>query len=263
MWGFTSSVDGYTRHVFPRRAEFSRNVSVHSHGGWRVNRTVLVLPAMCVLMSIGVAGTQSSSPVARSAGLVEVTPMAAPVRPSTVGVVLAGGPLTFTGPSVSAVEDVAAEDAAANASLTQGTLLLAAAQGPTSWAALNRAIGRIPNYRPGVATWTVTARFGHWGTTDLSNGRVYISPSVPASRLYSVVAHEYGHALASKNWGRNWRAADVAMNRWFGASTPTGRERAADCMALVQGATWTNYTSCTSTRWRQGARILLAGRRLP
>ena len=129
--------------------------------------------------------------------------------------------------------------------------------------ALNQAIGRIPNYRPGVAIWTVTARFGHWGTTDLGNGRVYISPTVPASKLYSVVAHEYGHALTSRNWGRNWRAADVALNRWFGGGTPTARERAADCMALVQGATWTNYTACTSTRWRQGARTLLAGRRLP
>jgi hypothetical protein len=128
---------------------------------------------------------------------------------------------------------------------------------------LNQAISRIPNYRPGVATWTVTARFGHWGTTDLGNGRVYISPTVPASRLYSVVAHEYGHALASKNWGWNWRAADAAMNRWFGGGALSARERAADCMARVQGATWTHYTICTSTRWRQGARTLLAGRRLP
>jgi hypothetical protein len=210
----------------------------HSHGG-RVNRTVLVRPAVCALMSIVVAGTQSSSTVVRSAGSVELTPMAVPVRSSAVGVVSVVGAPTFTGPFVSAV------------------------QGPTSWAALNRAIGRIPSYRPGVATWTVTARFGHWGTTDLGNGRVYISPTVPASRLYSVVAHEYGHALASKNWGWNWRAADAAMNRWFGGGTPTGRERAADCMALVQGATWTNYTACTSTRWRQGARTLLAGKRLP
>jgi hypothetical protein len=129
--------------------------------------------------------------------------------------------------------------------------------------ALNQAIGRIPNYRPGVATWTVTARFGHWGTTSLGTGRVYISPTVPASKLYSVVAHEYGHALSSNNWGRNWPAAAAAMNRWFGGGTDLALERAADCMAIVQGATWTNYTACTSTRWRQGARTLLAGGRLP
>ena len=230
----------------------------HSHGGWRVNRTALVRLAISALMSIVAAGTQHPSTVARSAGPGELTTMGAPVRSSTVGVVPAVGPLTFTGPSVSAVED-----AAANASLAQGTLFVPAV-GPTSWAALNRSIGRIPNYRPGVATaWIVTARFGHWGTTDLGNGRVYISPTVPASKLYSVVAHEYGHALMSKNWGRNWRAADAAMNRWFGGGTPLARERAADCMARVQGATWTNYTPCTSTRWRQGARTLLAGKRLP
>jgi hypothetical protein len=223
-----------------------------------VNWTVLLLPAMCTLMSIVVAGTQSPSPVARSAGSVELTPMAAPVRSSSVGVVSVVGPLTFTGSSMSAMED-----AAANASLAQGTLFLAAVVGPTSWAALNRAISRIPNYRPGVATWSITTRFGHWGTTDLGNGRVYISPTVPAARLYSVVAHEYGHALVSKNWGWNWRAADAALNRWFGGRTPSARERAADCMARVQGATWTHYTTCTSTRWRQGARTLLAGKRLP
>lgn len=224
-----------------------------------MNRTVPLLLAMCVLMSIVVAGTGSSSPVARSAGSVELTPMAAPVRSSAARAVPAVGPLTFTGPSVFAVED-----AAADASLTLGPLFLTAALGPTPWAALNQAISRIPNYRLGVvAAWTVTARFGHWGTTDLGNGQVYISPTVPPSRLYSVVAHEYGHALMSKNWGRNWRAADAAMNRWFGGGTPLARERAADCMARVQGATWTNYTPCASTRWRQGARTLLAGKRLP
>jgi hypothetical protein len=230
----------------------------HSLSGERVSRTVLVLPAVCALMSIMVAGTQSSSNVARPAGSFELTPMAAPARSSTVEVVPVVGPLTFTGPSVSAVEDVAAE-----ASLTPTSLFLTTVLGPTPSVAVNRAIGQIPNYRPGVATWAVTARFGHWGTTDLGIGRVYISANVPASRLYSVVAHEYGHALSSKNWGWNWRAADAAMNRWFGAGTPTGRERAADCMARLQGATWTNYTSCTSTRWRQGARTLLAGQRLP
>jgi len=155
------------------------------------------------------------------------------------------------------------EDAAADAALIPTPLFSTTVLGPTSWPALNRAISRIPNYRLGVATWTVTARFGHWGTTDLGSGRVYISPRVPASKLYSVVAHEYGHALSSKNWGRNWPAAAAAMNRWFGGGTDTALERAADCMAIVQGATWTHYTTCASTRWRQGARTLLAGKRLP
>lgn len=62
--------------------------------------------------------------------------------------------------------------------------------GPSSWALLNQAIARIPHYRPGVATWVVTARYGHWGATDLSNGSISISPFVPASRVYDVATHE-------------------------------------------------------------------------
>ena len=233
--------------------------SAHIFGRWRVNRTALVRPATFALMSIVVAGTQFSSPVAHSAGSIELTPMAAaPVRSSPLRVVPAVGRLTFTEPSASATEE-----SAANAALAPTPPFLTTVLGPTSWAALNQAISRIPSYRRGVATWTVTARLGHWGTTDVSNGRVYISPTVPASKLYSVVAHEYGHALASKNWGWNWRAADAALNRWFGGGAPMARERAADCMALLQGATWTNYTTCASNRWRQGARTLLAGKRLP
>ena len=136
-------------------------------------------------------------------------------------------------------------------------------RGLTSWAGLNQAIARIPNYRAGVATWVATSRYGHWGATDLGNGNIYVSPSVPASRVYSVASHEYAHALTSHNYGWQWQAADVALNRWFGGGTPASRERAADCMALAQGATWTNSTSCQNEHWRQGARILLAGGRLP
>jgi hypothetical protein len=62
--------------------------------------------------------------------------------------------------------------------------------GPSSWALLNQAIARIPGYRPGVATWVVTARYGHWGATDLSNGSISISPYVPASRVFDVASHE-------------------------------------------------------------------------
>ena len=136
-------------------------------------------------------------------------------------------------------------------------------RGPTSWSALNNAIARIPNYRPGVAKWVVTSRYGHWGATDIANGNIDISPDVPGSRVYSVASHEYDHALTSSNYGWNWQAADAALNRWFGGGTPGARERAADCMAIAQGASWTNYTGCQNERWRQGARILLGGQRLP
>jgi hypothetical protein len=34
-------------------------------------------------------------------------------------------------------------------------------------------------------------------------------------------------------------------------------------MAILQGANWTHYTSCSSARWRAGAAQLVAGHRLP
>ena len=135
--------------------------------------------------------------------------------------------------------------------------------GPTSWTLLNQAIARIPNYRSGVATWVVTNRYGHWGATDLATGDIYISPNIPASKVYSVASHEYAHARTLYNYGWNLPAANVALNRWFGGGDVAARERAADCMAIAQGATWTNYTTCQNDHWRQGARILLAGKRLP
>jgi hypothetical protein len=141
---------------------------------------------------------------------------------------------------------------------------LAAASGPTGWRALNNAIHRIPHYRKGVvASWTVTEKYGHWGMEFPDTGRIYISPKVPSDKLYYVVAHEYGHARAYYSWGRNYKAADAAMNRWFGGGIRRAREVAADCMAIVQGATWTGYSRCKNARWRAGARTLLAGRRLP
>ena len=135
--------------------------------------------------------------------------------------------------------------------------------GPTSWTLLNQAIARIPNYRSGVATWVVTNRYGHWGATDLANGDIYISPNIPAAKVYAVASHEYAHARTFYNYGWNMRAANIALNAWFGGGDVTARERAADCMAIAQGATWTNYTSCQNAHWRQGSRILLAGKRLP
>ena len=135
--------------------------------------------------------------------------------------------------------------------------------GPTSWSLLNQAIARIPNYQTGVATWMVTNRYGHWGATDLANGDIYISPNIPASKVYAVALHEYAHARTLYNYGWNLRVANVALNTWFGGGDVTARERAADCMAIAEGATWTSYTSCQNAHWRQGSRILLAGQRLP
>jgi hypothetical protein len=142
-------------------------------------------------------------------------------------------------------------------------LALASARRPTSWPGLKKAIHRIPKYRKGVATWTVSARYGHWGMEFPDTGRIYISPKVPSNRLYDVAAHEYAHARTYYNYGRNYRAADAAMNRWFGGGVARAREVAADCMAITQGAKWTNYTRCKNAHWRAGGKTLLAGKRLP
>jgi len=133
---------------------------------------------------------------------------------------------------------------------------------PTSWPALNRAIARIPSYHRGAARWVVSGRYGHWGTADWYHDTLYISPAVPTAFLYDVAVHEWSHELSVRDYGGDVAIAVRAMNRFFGGPGFTGAERAADCMARLQGATWTHYTSCTSHRWRVGAARLLHGRAL-
>jgi hypothetical protein len=143
-----------------------------------------------------------------------------------------------------------------------------AAPARTSWPALNQAIARIPGYREGIARWHVTSRYGHYGITDANQpgaANIYISPTVPASKLYSVAAHEYGHAVVVANYGTGYgpyTEYSRDMVNWFGGDRVTGLERAADCIALRLGATWTNYTGCSDAHWQEGARILLRGGRL-
>jgi hypothetical protein len=134
--------------------------------------------------------------------------------------------------------------------------------GPTQWAALNAAIARIPTYRPGVVRWVVSGRYGHWGTADWYHAALYISPTVPASRLYDVAVHEWSHELSVLDYDADVITAVTAMNRYFGGQGLVGAERAADCMARVQGAAWTHYTACRDARWRSGAKLLLRGRTL-
>jgi hypothetical protein len=134
------------------------------------------------------------------------------------------------------------------------------ASGPTDWAALNAAIARIPGYRQGTIQWSVTSRYGHYGTTDLATSHIYIAPYVDTSLLDSVARHEYAHVLSVRAYGGDWRAAKSAMNTAFGGSGMTGAERAADCMAKAMGATWLHHTSCSSTSWQELASRLLSGR---
>jgi hypothetical protein len=133
--------------------------------------------------------------------------------------------------------------------------------GPTSWGVLNAAIARIPTYHPGAATWVIKDT-GYWGTSDWYHDIIYISPTVPDDRVFDVAVHEWSHLLSIDDYGGNVNAAIVAMDAWYGADGMMGAEYAADCMAIEQGADWTNYTSCTSTHWRQGAQLLVAGKQL-
>lgn len=122
-----------------------------------------------------------------------------------------------------------------------------------------QAIDRLPGYRAGDGRFILKPGLSNWGIADLTNGVVYISPKVPAKRMYDVVAHEWSHVLSMKAYDSGVHAALAALNDYFGGSDLTGAERAADCMALELGATWTHYTSCTKPSWRTGARRLLAG----
>ena len=127
--------------------------------------------------------------------------------------------------------------------------------GPTGWAALDSAIARIPTYRAGTARWLV-------GTADWYHATIYVSPSVPSSQLFNVVVHEWSHELSVLDYDGDVAAATRAMNATFGGGGLIGAERAADCMAVLQGATWTHYTACTDAGWRAAAAKLVAGRRL-
>jgi hypothetical protein len=129
--------------------------------------------------------------------------------------------------------------------------------GPTRWPELNRAIARIPSYRPGLARWVVYADDGHWGTVYWESSTILIGPRVPVRYLYDVAVHEWSHVLQLRPYGGDQRRAMAAMNAYFGGSGETGAERAADCMARLQGASWTHYTACNDARWRAGAARLI------
>jgi hypothetical protein len=128
--------------------------------------------------------------------------------------------------------------------------------------ALMAAVAKIPTYRAGTARWVVSTAYDFWGTADWYHDVLYVSPTVPRNRLYDVAVHEWSHELSVLDYSGDVATATKAMNDWFGGSGLTGPERAADCMAILQGATWTHYTSCTDSHWRAGAAKLIHGHRL-
>lgn len=132
----------------------------------------------------------------------------------------------------------------------------------TTQADLDGAVRRLRGYQPGTVRWVLSSQYGRWGTADWYANVVYISPKVPYRLLRSVVIHEWDHILSVRAYGGDVSAAVTAMNQYFGGSGLSGAERAADCMAIISGATWTHYTTCVSHTWRAGAELLLQGRRL-
>jgi hypothetical protein len=130
---------------------------------------------------------------------------------------------------------------------------------------LERVIHEVPTYRPDQVHWRLSLSLDHWGQTDWTTHTITISVLVPLPYLYSVVVHEWSHELSVLDYGGNVWPAIHAMNRHFGGGGKTGiqgTEMAADCMAILQGATWTNYTNCTRPSWRRDARRLVDGHRI-
>jgi hypothetical protein len=177
-------------------------------------------------------------------GPADLTVMRGSVRMRLAGVLLACAGVAATGIPAAATPAAASADR------------------PTSWSALNAVIADIPTYEPGATEWQVSARFDFWATADWYQNVIYVNPTVPVDRLYDVVVHEWSHLLSVQAYDGNVRRAKRAMNRWFGGHHLVGAERAADCMARLQGATWTYYTACHKRHWRHGAHRLLNGRRL-
>jgi hypothetical protein len=131
-------------------------------------------------------------------------------------------------------------------------------------AEVQRQVLRIPLYRPGLTRWVVQRDLPVYAKTRLREHTVYLSPRIPRRLIYSVVAHEWGHVISTHAYGGDLRVSQEAFRDWFGGdSLRTGIERAADCIAILLGATWVHYTPCSNERWRLGARYLAKGVRLP
>jgi hypothetical protein len=130
---------------------------------------------------------------------------------------------------------------------------------------LHHIVGELPSYQPGQVHWRLSLKLGHWGQTDWETHTITISVLVPLGDLYSVVAHEWSHELQAIAYDQQYWPMIRALNRHFGGGGKSGMhgtEIAADCMAILQGATWTSYTKCHKAAWRHDARRLVHGHRI-
>jgi hypothetical protein len=116
----------------------------------------------------------------------------------------------------------------------------------------------IPQVDPnGEANWVFT-RKGGWGASDGHTN--YIDPHVPADKRFSVMVHELGHVRQVEVYG-SLKASSAAMSAIIGggSSNVSANEKAADCMALMLGASWVNYGCPDSLH--DAAAAILAGHR--
>jgi hypothetical protein len=121
---------------------------------------------------------------------------------------------------------------------------------------LQAALARLPGYRPDEQRWVFQPQ-DHWGVTDPYRRIVYLSTSIPRRRFFAVVAHEWGHIRSVLAYGGDARLMRRELNAFYGGTGWDGAEKAADCIARLVGASWTQYTSCTNPTWRAAARRLL------
>jgi hypothetical protein len=228
------------------------------------NTTVAAVAVWLLVLPGTSVAAKPVAPPRPAAAVSEVlaAPVAAKARPVSVPVRVA---LRHLSPAQPAARRSPSPKRPATSAHRAITLRLPAVRKPTtaSWSdELAAAIGRIPGYQQGDAQWVTSSAFGSWGTADWYHGVVYISPRVPRTRLYDVAVHEWSHLLSVRPYSYNVDEAVSAMNGYFGGTGLVGAERAADCMALLLGARWTHYTSCSDAVWRAGAARLVKGQRL-
>ena len=230
----------------------------------RASLTLAVLGAGLVAAAVHGPSAQPTVPTTDAAYAARSTYVPPAPAPSPVGVQITAHPLVRVvahrpaRPRPAAHKPVAAKPARTTATRRRTAMHPA----PTFTAALMAQVARIPTYRAGMARWVVSRAYDFWGTADWYHDILYVSPDVPRSKLYDVAVHEWSHELSVLDYNGDVAAATAAMNAWFGGSDLTGPERAADCMAILQGATWTHYTTCTNTKWRAGAKLLVSGQPL-
>lgn len=218
--------------------------------GWTADRT---LAASASPTSSATTTAPTTPVVSPAAAVPTVSPSPTPTTPTTPATPTSSSATrsTTAPPSSQAPKYAIAKSLAIKASTPPAPV----ARVHTGWAALDAAIARIPHYYPGIAQWHVGDR-GAWGATQLDTGDIWIAPRTPLADLYSVVVHEYGHAISGHLYGGFYPAQDAA-DRLFGQQGEYGLEVEADCMARVEGATFTNYTPCANNTWRAYARVLV------